>query len=417
MNLFKLILFFITLNSFAQINIVDKIEFLEAKSFNKKFLTNLIHTKTGSVLDTLQINKEIIVLSRLNGISNVIYEVLKSENNLYNINFVIKENYTLIPALSIGTTDDVGVYRLGLYEFNFLGKNNTLGGFYQYNGFNSFGIRFTSPCLFKSYLGIETNIQKLSSIEPIFFNNTKANYRYTNTAFELLGVYQINYKNAVKLGFNIFNEKYLYKDGATANDIPQNLNVDKQLLKFQYIYDHLNYNYYLVNGFKSSFAFQYVLSKNDFQKEFTIGWNDFSLYRYVGNKGNWVSRLRLGLSSNNKSPFSPFAVDNNLNIRGVGNIIDRGTGTIVLNTEFRQTIFERKWFVMQGNVFIDGGTWRTPGENFSDFTNKKNVRLYPGVGLRFIHKTIFNAVLRIDYGYGVSQNASKGFVFGIGQYF
>jgi hypothetical protein len=31
----------------------------------------------------------------------------------------------------------------------------------------------------------------------------------------------------------------------------------------------------------------------------------------------------------------------NINLRGVGNIIDRGTGTVVLNSEYRHTFFEK----------------------------------------------------------------------------
>jgi hypothetical protein len=123
------------------------------------------------------------------------------------------------------------------------------------------------------------------------------------------------------------------------------------------------------------------------------------------------------LSSNDKTPFAPFSLDNNLNIRGVGNIIDRGTGVVVFNTEYRTTIYEKKWFVVQGNAFLDSGSWRQPCGNFSDFIDSNNLRIYPGIGLRFIHKTIFNATFRIDYGYGITRNASNGIVFGIGQYF
>ena len=72
---------------------------------------------------------------------------------------------------------------------------------------------------------------------------------------------------------------------------------------------------------------------------------------------------------------------------------------------------------MQGNAFVDSGSWRNPGGKISDFADAKNFRIYSGLGLRFIHKTIFNAVFRLDYGYGLTKNASKGFVFGIGQYF
>ena len=110
-------------------------------------------------------------------------------------------------------------------------------------------------------------------------------------------------------------------------------------------------------------------------------------------------------------------MDNNLNIRGVGNVIDRGTAALVLNTEYRHTLFEKDWFVLQGNVFVDGGTWRNPGGDFGDFSDSENLRIYPGLGFRFIHKRIFNTVFRIDYGYGVTRDATNGFVFGIGQYF
>ncbi|MEP2405093.1 MAG: outer membrane protein assembly factor, partial [Nonlabens ulvanivorans] len=52
-----------------------------------------------------------------------------------------------------------------------------------------------------------------------------------------------------------------------------------------------------------------------------------------------------------------------------------------------------------------------------DFTNSNNVRVYPGLGVRFMHKRIFNAILRIDYGVGITPGSTQGFVFGIGQYF
>ena len=137
----------------------------------------------------------------------------------------------------------------------------------------------------------------------------------------------------------------------------------------------------------------------------------------IGEKGNWANRMRLGFSTNDETPFAPFSVDNNLNIRGVGNTIDRGTGVIVLNTEYRHTLYEKGWFSLQGNAFIDAGTWRNPGGDFSDLSDTENIRVYPGLGLRFIHKKIYNATFRIDYGYGVTKDATQGFVFGIGQYF
>ena len=45
------------------------------------------------------------------------------------------------------------------------------------------------------------------------------------------------------------------------------------------------------------------------------------------------------------------------------------------------------------------------------------MRVFPGVGIRFIHKRILNAAIRFDYGINLTGNGGGGFVFGIGQYF
>ena len=153
------------------------------------------------------------------------------------------------------------------------------------------------------------------------------------------------------------------------------------------------------------------------QDDFFIGWNDLLYFKRISNKGNWANRLRLGVATNSESPFAPFALDNNLNVRGVGNLIDRGTAVMLLNTEYRHTIYEKGWFALQGNAFVDSGTWRTPGGDFGDFVDSENIKIYPGIGLRLIHKKIYNAIFRIDYGVGLGENSSKGIVFGIGQYF
>jgi hypothetical protein len=403
---------------FSQNNIVKNITWVGNKRMDKKFMTEFIETKLNQPLDSLKLDNDVAALTRLNGVSNITYAVSKTIDDNFDVTFTIIENWSILPNVQLWTTDEAAAaYKIGLFDYNFLGKNNTIGGFYQNNGISSFGFFFSAPFLFSSNFGIESSFQKLASIEPIFINNLPAKYEYKNTGAELLGVYRINFRNSVKLGVTVFKEEYKYLSGSTAADVPQVLAVDKVMLKSNYSYDNLKYDFYLVKGFRSNFLGQYVFSSNEFQNDFVIAWNDFSYFKRFGKTGNWASRLRLGLSSNDKSPFSPFALDNNLNIRGVGNIIDRGTGVFVLNTEYRTTLFEKNWFVLQGNAFVDSGSWRQPGGKISDFADSTNFRVYPGVGLRFIHKTIFNATFRIDYGYGITQNASKGIVFGIGQYF
>jgi len=403
---------------FAQDKNVTSITWKGTKRMNIKFMTEFIETKVNQPLDSLKLKNDVASLTRLNGVANITFVVSKSADDNFDVTYTVIENWSILPNLTLWSTIVAPVAgRIGLFDYNFLGRNNTVGGFYQYNGVSSYGFYFSAPFLFSANLGIESSFQELASIEPVFINDVSSQYQYESTGFELLGVYRLDYRKSVKFGANVFSEKYQYLSGATAADVPQALEVDKLLLKSNYNFDNLLYDFYLVRGIRNNFFGQYVFSSTEFQNDFLIAWNDFSYFKRVGKTGNWATRLRLGISSNDKSPFSPFVIDNNLNVRGVGNIIDRGTGTVVFNTEYRTTIYEKKWFVLQGNAFVDSATLRTPGGSFNDLSKSENIRVYPGVGLRFIHKTIFNAIFRIDYGYGITKNASNGIVFGIGQYF
>lgn len=420
MNRFLLILLFlfVMMMGFAQENLVHDIKFEGAKRTKISFLKKLVQVRSGSELDSVALQEDIVRLKRLPSISHAYFQVFNADAGNYNVFYHIEENFTLIPFANLfSSSNDDFAFRLGLQEFNLLGSNITLGGFYQLDVFNSYGLSLRAPYLFTKKVGLALNYNNFTTQEPVFFNNTTADYKYNNTGIEVLGLYEFNFKNRIELGFSLFTEDYEYLAGATSPNVPQELKVDKHLFKLIYNYDNIDYFYQYLSGFRSSLNFQYVGSSNTTLPEFLIGFNDFAYFRRIGERGNWASRLRLGLASNIDTPFAPFTVDNNLNIRGVGNTIDRGTGAIVFNTEYRHTLIDKNWFVLQSNIFIDGGSWRNPGGGLGDFADSQNIRIYPGVGLRFMHKKIFNAIFRIDYGVGVTKDGSRGLVFGIGQYF
>ncbi len=406
------------IGAFAQDNIVVDLKIRGNKKLKTAFVKKIIKVDTGSGLDSLLLDADIKRLKRLPSVAHAYYQVFPSNSNEYTIFYTIEENFTIIPSANVYTTNDEEfAFRIGAYEYNLLGRNITFGGFFQRYIYNSYGINFRAPNLFGRQFGLAINHQNLTTEEPVFLSNATADYKYNNKSYEILGLFQINFNNRLEFGINYFTEDYQYLSGATDPMIPLDLNVKKLLYKIVYDYDNLDYYYQYVSGFKSILNFQYVTSRDLVLPEFVIGWNDFLYFKRLGKKGNLANRLRLGISSNDNSPFAPFSVDNNLNIRGVGNTIDRGTGVIILNTEYRHTLYEKDWFVLQSNTFIDAGSWRNPGGDFGDFSDAQNIRIYPGIGLRFISKKIYNATFRIDYGIGITKDATNGFVFGIGQYF
>jgi len=413
---FVFLMLLVTVSSISQT--VEEIEIKNTKRTKVSFLKSLIQTKEGEKLDTLLVQKDVQRLNRLLGIANTEYAITSKSNETVKVTYTVQENFTLIPSINVYTTNDGEfAYRIGLYEFNALGRNIAVGGYFQRDIYNSFGLNFRAPYLFSNKLGLAVNYQDLTTQEPVFFDNNTADYKYNIKSIEASVLYEFNFHHAIEFGGNYFIEDYEYKSGGTSPDVPQNLNVDKYAVKSFYQYNNVNTHYYFVMGVKNLLTLQYVHSSENTLPNFFIGWNDFIYYKRIGKRGNWASRFRMGLATNSESPFAPFSVDNNLNIRGVGNTIDRGTGSLVLNTEYRHTLYEKGWFVLQGNAFIDAGTWRNPGGDFGDFAESQNIRVYPGLGIRLIHKKIYNAVFRIDYGYGITEDATQGVVFGIRQYF
>ncbi|TCI84920.1 POTRA domain-containing protein [Tenacibaculum sp. M341] len=402
---------------FSQEGKIKKIEFLGLKKTKSSFLKKIIETKEAASLDSLKLKRDVQRLKRLPSVAHAYTTLKKETDSLYIVIFNIEESTTILPELAFWTTtNNQFSYKLGVYEYNFLGRNITAGGFYQNNGYDTYAVNLIAPNLFSKHLGLALSHQNWKSEEPLFFDNQTANYLYNNISTEILGLYQVNLHHKITFGFNYFTEKYNYLTGATSANVPLNLEVDKILYKLLYTYQDLEYFFQYIDGFKSSLYLQYVQSQNSFQDQFLVAWNDFFYYKRIGEKGNWANRLRIGFASNNDSPFAPFALDNNVNLRGVGILVDRGTASIVYNTEYRHTFYDKKWLTIQGNAFIDAGTWRQPGGEINDFWEDENIRLFSGVGLRFINKKIYNATLRIDYGFSLKDN-TKGLVFGIGQYF
>jgi len=95
---------------------------------------------------------------------------------------------------------------------------------------------------------------------------------------------------------------------------------------------------------------------------FECTWN-----KLISENGNFSARTKFGVSTNNFSPFAPFVIDGFLNIRGIGNRVDRGTASFILNAEYRQSFWKHKYFTLQAAAFVDYGTLRSPGDNYDRY--------------------------------------------------
>ena len=403
---------------------VESLNFEGLKKTKESFLTRIAKVKPGKETDSITIIADIERLKRIDGIAFADYKVESEGTDGYKITYVIEENFSIIPGVRIGqAADDSFSYRFSVFEFNGLGRNIIFGGFFKKEVFNGFGVYLEHPYLFTNKLGLGVNYIDDSTQQPIFFdpNNVDNNtdFIFTNKGFEAILFYELNFKNRFEFGVRTSGEDYvlLRKGNEGTTNTPQP-SIKRTAFKGSHEYVDLNFQYQNVSGFRNLFEVNFFNTSNAFlQTDFIVN-NTTQYFARVGSKGNFATQLQLQFSNPIKnSPFAPLIIDNQLNTRGAGNAEDRGSAIIALNSEYRHTLLEKGWFVLQGNGFIDVSGVQRPEANFNDVFSANTTRVYSGLGVRFIHKYIFNAVLRFDYGVNLNGNGGNGFVFGIGQYF
>ena len=145
---------------------------------------------------------------------------------------------------------------------------------------------------------------------------------------------------------------------------------------------------------------------------FECTWN-----KLISENGNFSARTKFGVSTNNFSPFAPFVIDGFLNIRGIGNRVDRGTASFILNAEYRQSFWKHKYFTLQAAAFVDYGTLRSPGDNYDGYFPMSEGNIFTGVGIRAHLNVFYKTCLRLDYSISPVDATQRGFTYGFGQFF
>ncbi|HIP35989.1 MAG TPA: hypothetical protein EYG85_03950 [Crocinitomix sp.] len=107
------------------------------------------------------------------------------------------------------------------------------------------------------------------------------------------------------------------------------ISIDLPLKKFNFFkyqirsvlnYNHVNYKYERLDGVKFQLFFELIETHNYPTASFIKTTSKLTYYKTISKRGNFVLNHRLGFSTNNISPFSPFVFDGfnlqNLNQNG-----------------------------------------------------------------------------------------------------
>lgn len=334
--------------------------------------------------------------------------------------WTIEESQTLFPLINFGGIKGNFHFLLGFNNIHFRGLGQELLAYYQnIDGEHNYQLTLRNQAIGGSRWGYLLESRRYAAIEPVYFSEGAVDYRYSNLGFSTGISYAPKARQWISFTFNAFREGYKKQNPNQLDGIgPDNVTLDKLALKTGYRINHIDYHLEKQQGWWLDNNAQIVNNLAD-NSRFLIWLGDFRIYQLLGKAGNLATRLRLGLSSNDKTPFAPFVLDSQVNIRGSGNRIDRGTAQVVINLEYRHTLWTHpsNWFCVQAVGFSDFGTWRTPGGSLGEITSSDNFRHFAGGGFRIISHAAQNAAIRLDYGIDLYNSNERGFVLGFGQYF
>ncbi len=404
----------------SQLYQIDQVEFTGLKKTKEAYLLSILNAKSNQEITLNQIEEDLQVLKNFSGFADAEY-ILESTYKGYTLIYQLTERNTLLPSLNFGGIRDNIWFSVGGVDNNFRGYGDLFFGHYlNNNGRHSAQIYFKKRRLLRSEWGYSASLQKWTSDEPIYFDQGAVDYRYDNNGLGMSLIRNFGLTKSIELGGILFQETYTKNNDQILENPPgpDDFGINKFLTKLTLNDNAINYHFFYLKGYQTTLTLQNVMGI-DSKIRFNSAMLENKFFFRPREKVNVALRTRFALSTNDDTPFAPFVADSHVNIRGIGNRIDRGTAQLVINAESRYTIHYEKdgdWS-SQFVIFMDAGTWRTPGESLKQILDVDIFRQFVGCGIRINYLKVFGATLRVDYGVDLYNPSQRGLVIGLGQYY
>ena len=401
---------------------ISNIEFIGSKKIKTTFLAKTTFVRVGDVLNIEEIEFDVQNLTLLPPVAKSSYKIDTLDSESVTVNYIIEDAVTFFPNLIAGRRNGNIWFGIGASTLNLFKSGQQLTANYVRNdGDNNGNIFYRLPYVGRTKWSLGGSLVKNSSIEPLIFGEERVSYRYSILSAGIIPSFNFTPRHVLEFQGSVFRENYLLEDDPKyiVADVPVEVNENKLLLVTSFTINQFKYDYYQLKGWSNRIAFDYVTSLSD-KYLFTSLTEEIKYFHRIGKLTNIGVRFKFGIATNNESPFAPFVVDNDVNIRGIGTRIKRGTAEALLNLEIRQGLFSLGRFAGQAVVFGDAGNWRLPGNNLDQLVNKSTFRFFTGAGFRLIYTRGHNYIFRIDYGInvrGANQAERNGLVIGVGQFF
>ena len=305
---------------------VERIHLQGLKKSKEAYLKKLLAQKSKAIFLEENIANDLVLLQREPAVSHARIEIDTLSTGHLELTYHIEENKTFIPAIDLWqTVNNAFAYHVGVTEYNVLGKGYTLGGFYRQNNYPGFGVIIENNNFLNAANELKFIGQQLETLEPLTVFDLPQQYRYQFKSVELSFGKDLSTQQKITLGGGWLKERYKNVSALKSEIAPERFTTRKGIVKLGYIFDYRIPYYYVLEGWRNQTYFTHVWGKSFTPNNtfYTLE-NETTYFKRVKDTGNFALRLLAGIGRNVDSPLPPFAIDNNQNIRGVGNLVQRG---------------------------------------------------------------------------------------------
>ena len=401
---------------------IKSISFSGLTVTKEDYLRDIISCKESGKFMEKELQDDVFLLRNLNLFFEVEGIAETTDSLSYYLTFKIREANYLYPVISISGFQDQLKLQLGGNHINFLGRAQSIGVLYQFYDRHSFSIFHTAKRHSNQKTGHEFAIAKYSTIEPLYSKDTTGQDTVSDFDFDNYSVstgshYWLGRYTNIGIGAAYMYEDYSQRDDAFDFYGIKRFNFHKHQLRTHAETNRVEYLFERLEGWKARVYGEWIKTYSENAPSFLKLQLSGSYYRLVGKRGNIAGSVRLGTSSNAESPFAPFVLDGFVNVRGIGNRVERGTAEIIVNGEYRHSLWTHKYVTLQSAAFFDYGALREAGKSFDTFFDDEYPNLFLGTGLRFNLNILYKTCIRIDYSINPFDTSQRGLTFGFGQFF
>jgi outer membrane protein assembly factor BamA len=379
--------------------IIRSIQFTGKYKLRRYILYREIDSEPGKPLDLELLERDRRKVDGF-GIFSRVDVYAMPEGDSVDIDFDLREVWTLLPTFSLGRTDGKLDWSVGVHERNFLGFYlQTVIRYRRFEGKNSELFTASFPRFLGKDLAVGFALVDQHEIDPLNFQGQRYDYDYLHKAVSGSLGHRLREKLYIVGSGGYDRENWQLRSGDTLGYAVPSLDYPRYFIGAGATLGRVYFDRYFYDGTDLSTDLTAIHERPDgrFNKwRISITGRRF----IISGPLNFAFRARYQTSSEDER-VPPFAISGDYNVRGYRDKEVRGDYAVIGNFEARLRTLNTRLFYSQLAVFADyGSIW---GRDYSAGDAFANPYWSVGAGIRGAVKPLLGKVGRIDFAYTPDQ--------------